>query len=135
MLGWSLTDYFGPAHTNDTEDPVAMPVVSVSQLRRVLKQLGDLPPRVVYLTGGDRMLRVGIGGPFGGFAIQGEDLANYRLALARTVTATEAVDFTYWCQPCQLRPEHLFVTHELIELLVGYIETGAFPEWLGWDTC
>lgn len=134
MSDWSLTDYSGPAGPDDTSDPDPLPITSIEQLRTELNRLAGLPPRIVYLTASDgRMLRVGIGGPFGGFAAHDHTLANVRIARPRTAEARGPIEFAYWCQPCVLNAQQLFSAAELIELLANYVETEAFPAWLGWD--
>lgn len=132
--GWVLTDYF-EAMDGDQENP-QRDIHSADDLRQELLRLASLESRIVELEMPDRrIIRIGIGGPWGGFGVIEGLPATPRVQIARAETppALSRIEFMCWQQPSSLRTEQLFPAAEVVELVVGFYQTGSFPEWLRWD--
>ena len=132
--GWTLTDHFEPQE--ETDEPWRETITSAGQLRAELERLAALEPRIAELETPDgRIIRIGIGGPWGGFGvIEGlPAVLRLRIARARTSAPIARVEFLYWQQPSSLRAEQLFPVAEAVDLVVDFFQSGRFPEWLGWD--
>src|SRR5262245_35976003 len=129
-----LTDYFD-AMDGDEENP-RRAIHSADELRQELLRLASLEPRIAELhTPSGQIIRIGVGGPWGGFGVtEGLPAAlRLRIARAKTPAPVALVEFLYWQQPSSLRAEQLFPATEMVELVVGFFQTSHFPEWVGWD--
>jgi hypothetical protein len=128
--GWTLTDCY------ECDELTPLTITSSQQLRRELEQLATLEPRIATLeTPSGKFVRIGIGGPWSGFGVIEHLPQGIRLSKARGIEtdAPKWVEFLCGRQPCLLQAMHLSPTREIIDLVVGYFETGDFPDSIVWD--